>query len=175
MAAQLVGDKGQEIGIDMNDAMLTLARKYQAEMAGKQGGDRVRFLKGYIQDLALDLSAMEDYLKEHPMQTAADLAELKAWQATQRRIRPLIPDRSVDLVISNCVLNLVDDNDKQQLVHEIYRVLKPGGRIAIADIVSNEPIPAHLKTDPKLWAVAFPGHFRSRNFWKYWLRQASLP
>jgi arsenite methyltransferase len=166
MAAQLVGDKGQVTGVDMNDAMLALARKYQAEMADKLGGDRVRFVKGYIQDLALDVSAMEDYLKEHPVQTAEDLTGLKAWQAIQRRTRPLIPDHSVDLVISNCVLNLVDDNDKQQLMHEIYRVLKPGGRIAIADIVSDEPVPAHLKADPKLWSGCISGAFQEQEFLK---------
>jgi len=166
MAAQLVGDTGQVIGIDMNDTMLALARKYQAEMADKLGGDRVRFLKGYIQDLALDVSAMEDYLREHPARTAEDLAALGAWQAAQRRTRPLVPDRSVDLVISNCVLNLVDDNDKRQLVREIYRVLKPGGRIAIADIVSDEPVPAHLKSDPKLWSGCISGAFQEQELLK---------
>jgi len=50
MAAQLVGPQGRVIGVDMNDDMLALARKYQADMASKLGGDRVRFLKGYIQD-----------------------------------------------------------------------------------------------------------------------------
>ncbi|MGX2039170.1 methyltransferase domain-containing protein [Methylocaldum sp. MU1018] len=169
MAAQLVGDGGRVIGVDMNDAMLALARKYQAEMADKLGGDRVRFVKGYIQDLALDLAAMEEHLKRHPVRTAEDLAALGAWQATQRRTRPLIPDRSVDLVISNCVLNLVDDNDKRQLVREIYRVLKPGGRIAVADIVSDEPVPAHLKADPNLWSGCISGAFREQDFLNAWV------
>src|SRR3989338_7176898 len=62
MTAQLVGEHGQVIGVDMNDDMLALARKYQAEMAIKLGGERVRFVKGYIQDLALDGDAMESYL-----------------------------------------------------------------------------------------------------------------
>lgn len=169
MAAQLVGNTGRVIGVDMNDAMLALARKYQAEMAEKLGGDRVCFLKGYIQDLALDVAAMEDRLKEHPVQTTEDLTELKAWQDTQRRMRPLIPDQSVDLVISNCVLNLVDDRDKQRLAHEIFRVLKPGGRIAVADIVSDEPVPAHLKTDPKLWSGCISGAFQEQHFFNMWV------
>jgi SAM-dependent methyltransferase len=153
----------------MNDAMLALARKYQAEIADKLGGDRVRFLKGYIQDLALDVAAMEHYLEEHPVRTAEDLAELKAWQDTQRRTCPLIPDQSVNLVISNCVLNLVNDKDKQQLVREIFRVLKPGGRIAIADIVSDEPVPAHLKADPKLWSGCVSGAFQEQDFLNVWV------
>lgn len=164
MAAQLVGPQGHVIGVDMNDDMLALARKYQADMAAKLGGDRVRFVKGYIQDLGLDVEAMDSHLAAHPVTDAASLAGLKAWQARQRHERPLIPDHSVDLVISNCVLNLVDDGDKQQLVREIFRVLKPGGRAAISDIIADEPVPAHLKQDPELWSGCLSGAFEEQEF-----------
>jgi arsenite methyltransferase len=164
MAAQRVGARGRVIGVDMNDDMLALARKYQPEMADKLGGDRVSFVKGYIQDLALDVEAMERYLAEHPARTAADLAALKRWQAVQRRERPLIAEASVDLVLSNCVLNLVDDGDKQALVREIFRVLRPGGRVAISDIVSDEPVPTHLKADPELWSGCVSGAFQEQEF-----------
>lgn len=164
MAAQLVGPEGQVIGIDMNDDMLALARRYQPEMAEKLQGDRVRFVKGHIQDLALDVAAMEDYLAAQPVTDAAALARLQAWQTRQRQEQPLIPDQSVDLVISNCVLNLVDDRDKPQLVREIFRVLKPGGRAAIADIVADEPVPAHLKQDPELWSGCLSGAFQEQEF-----------
>jgi ubiquinone/menaquinone biosynthesis C-methylase UbiE len=69
---------------------------------------------------------------------------LHDWQARQRRERPLIPDGSVDMVLSNCVLNLVRNEDKGQLVSEIFRVLRPGGRVALSDIVSDKPVPVHL-------------------------------
>ncbi len=164
MAAQLVGERGQVIGVDMNDDMLALARKYQGEMAQKLGGDRVRFVKGYIQDLALDVAAMEEYLRQHPVRGAHDYAALQDWQRRQRRERPLIADDSVDLVISNCVLNLVDDAAKGQLIAEIHRVLKPGGRVAIADIVSDEAIPEHLKQDPQLWSGCISGAFQEQEF-----------
>ncbi|HHH36981.1 MAG TPA: methyltransferase domain-containing protein [Gammaproteobacteria bacterium] len=164
MAAQLVGQEGRVIGVDMNDDMLALARKYQDEMAKKLGGDRVCFLKGYIQDLALDVAAMEDWLAEHPVSDAAGYARLLDWQDRQRAERPLIPDASVDLVISNCVLNLVHDDDKGRLLREIHRVLKPGGRVAIADIVSDEPVPAHLKADPELWSGCISGAFQEQDF-----------
>ncbi len=164
MAAQLAGEKGRVIGVDMNDDMLALARRYQPEMASKLGSDRVRFVKGRIEDLALDVEAMEHYLKTHPVRNAADLDTLHTWQARQRLAQPLIADNSVDLVISNCVLNLVDDGSKQQMVREIFRALKPGGRVAISDIVSDEPVPAHLKANPDLWSGCISGSFQEQEF-----------
>lgn len=164
IAAQLVGEHGRIIGVEMNDDMLRLARKYQREMAVILGGDRVRFVKGHIQDLALDVAAMEDYLKQHPVKNISDYAELQDWQRVQRREQPLIADQSVDLVISNCVLNLVNDADKRRLISEIHRVLKPGGRAAICDIVSDEVVPAHLKSDALLWSGCISGAFQESEF-----------
>jgi arsenite methyltransferase len=164
MAAQLVGTSGQVIGIDMNDDMLALARSYQDEMAQRLCGDRVRFLKGTIQDLALDIEALDDYLETHPVNSHADLTALRNREARQRNENPLIADSSVDLVISNCVLNLVADNEKQQLLREIFRVLKPGGRVAIADIVSDRAIPDSMKDDPELWSGCLSGAFHETEF-----------
>lgn len=162
MAAQLVGEHGQVIGIDMNDDMLRLARKYQDEMSSKLGGERVRFLKGKIQDLALDIAALEQWLVDRPVNSLATLAELEQWQQGQKQESPLVADASADLVISNCVLNLVDDAQKQQLVREIFRVVKPGGRIAISDIISDEEIPEHLKQDDQLWSGCISGAFQEQ-------------
>jgi len=164
IAAQLVGPGGRVIGVDMNDEMLAIARRHQAAFAERIGGDRLRFVKGRIQDLALDLEALERRLAERPVRTADDLARLEDWQARQRREAPLVPDASVDLVVSNCVLNLVRDEDKERLVREIFRVLRPGGRVAISDIVSDEPVPAHLKADPELWSGCISGAFQEEAF-----------
>jgi len=164
MAAQLVGQTGGVIGVDMNDDMLALARKYQQEMAARLCGERVSFVKGNIQDLALDVDALGEYLQENPVRSHADYAALRLWEAGQRRDKPLIQDQSIDLVISNCVLNLVADEEKQQLVREIYRVLKPGGRVAISDIVSDREIPQHMKNDPELWSGCLSGAFREAEF-----------
>ena len=84
MAAQLVGPQGSVIGVDMNDDMLALAGKYQAEMADKLGGQRVRFVKGHIQDLALDLRALDEHLATQPVRTHDDLHTL----VLQDTIRP---------------------------------------------------------------------------------------
>ncbi len=157
MAAQLVGDKGKVIGIDMNDDMLALARKYQAEMAEKSGGNKVEFIKGLIQDLAVDLSAVDKHLAQHPINDAESLLRHQQWQQQQTQSKPLIEDNSVDLVVSNCVLNLVHDSDKSKMIDEIFRVVKPGGRVAISDIVSDEFVPQHLKDDPTLWSGCISG------------------
>lgn len=164
MAAQLVGNTGQVIGIDMNDDMLALARSYQDEMAQRLCGDRVSFLKGNIQDLALSVDTLNDYLQTHPVNSHAGYAALRNWEGQQRRNNPLIADNSVDLVISNCVLNLVADHEKQQLIEEIFRVLKPGGRVAISDIVSDCEIPAAMKDDPELWSGCISGAFHETEF-----------
>jgi len=159
MAAQLVGETGQVIGVDMNDDMLALARRHQPGMADTLGGDRVRFVKGRIQDLRLDVEALDDRLRAHPVTSHADYAALQAWEQAQRQTRPLVPDACIDLVISNCVLNLVADREKQQLIEEIFRVLKPGGRVAISDIVSDHRVPAALKHNPELWSGCISGAF----------------
>jgi arsenite methyltransferase len=164
MAAQLVGDEGHIIGVDMTDEMLALARKHQAEMAEKLGGDRVQFLKGYIQDLALDVEAMNEFLTENPIQCNESMQQFEQWQSTQRSERPLIASDSVDLVVSNCVLNLVAETDRTQMLSEIFRVLKPGGRVAIADIVSDESVPQHLQDNEELWTGCISGAFQEKQF-----------
>ena len=61
-----------------------------------------------------------------------------------------VPDESVDVVISNGVINL--SFRKRRVIEEMYRVLKPGGRISITDIVSGKALSQSIVNDPKLWA-----------------------
>ena len=164
MAAQLVGDAGRVIGVDMTDEMLALARRYQPDMAQKLGADRVQFKKGYIQDLALDVEALQARLSASPVGNAQQLNELEAWKQQQRRQQPLIADHSISLVISNCVLNLVNKDDRRQMINEIYRVLQPGGRVAIADIICDEQVPESLQNDPALWSGCISGAFEEKEF-----------
>ena len=58
-----------------------------------------------------------------------------------RVTHPLIESGSIDVVVSNCVLNLVEPRSKRQLFNEIFRVLRKGGRVVISDIVSDELVP----------------------------------
>lgn len=164
MAAQLVGEQGRVIGVDMTDEMLALARSHQQAMAVKLGGDRVSFHKGYIQDLALSVDALESHLQSSPVTNAEQLNALETWKTQQRQQQPMIEDDSVTLVISNCVLNLVDKKDRQQMIEEIFRVLKPGGRVAISDIVCDQIVPQSLQQDATLWSGCISGAFEEREF-----------
>ena len=62
-----------------------------------------------------------------------------------------LPDESVNVVISNGVINL--SFRKRRVMEEMFRVLKPGGRISITDIVSGKQLPQSIVNDPKLWAA----------------------
>jgi len=103
------------IGVDMNDDMLTLARRNAPEVARRVGHANVSFKKGKIQDLRLDRDWLDEHLRAQPVRSEADLARVEAQMAEQRRQRPLVPDASIDVVISSCVLNLVRPEDKRDL------------------------------------------------------------
>jgi len=98
LAANLVGETGHVIGVDMTAAMIDRAR----ENAKKNDIDNVEFRLGEIEHLPA-------------------------------------ADGTIDAVISNCVVNL--SPDKQQVFDEVYRTLKPGGRMMISDIVQLKPLP----------------------------------
>ena len=160
LASQVVGPTGCVVGVDMNDEMLAIARRNAPEVARRIGYANVEFLKGKIQDLALDLEVLEGWLATRPVRSAADIADLEAAMSDIRQNRPLVKDNSIDVVISNCVLNLVRPQDKKQLFSEIFRVLRRGGRVVISDIVSDEDVPLHLQQNPELWSGCISGAFR---------------
>jgi SAM-dependent methyltransferase len=66
-----------------------------------------------------------------------------------------LPDASVDVVISNCVINLAAD--KGQVLREAYRVLKPGGRFAVSDVVAQGALPDDLRADMEAWVGCVAG------------------
>lgn len=162
--AQLVGPAGRVIGVDTNDNMLELARNALPEVAAKLGYNNLQFLKGRIEDLTLDRERLATHLKEHPIQTEQDLLALDALIAQWRAESPLIADNSVDVVISNCVLNLVRHNDKPAVLKEVYRVLRRGGRAVMSDIVCDEDVPEEMQADPTLWSDCVSGAMREDRF-----------
>jgi arsenite methyltransferase len=162
--SQIVGPTGRVIGVDMNDDMLALARKHKSAIARKIGYDNVEFRKGRIQDLKTDVDDMDAWLKKHPVRSAADHDAFQAHLRAQAEANPLVADESVDLIVSNCVLNLVRTEEKAKLFSEMYRVLAVGGRAVISDIVSDEYIPEALQQDEELWSGCISGAFREDLF-----------
>jgi SAM-dependent methyltransferase len=82
-----------------------------------------------------------------------------------------IADNIADVVISNCVINLVPD--KAQVFRETFRVLKPGGRVAVSDIVNTAPLPADLQADPSFICGCVAGA-ASADRVEAWLREAGF-
>jgi SAM-dependent methyltransferase len=164
IASQVVGAAGRVIGVDMTDAMLEVARRNAPVVAERIGWSNVEFRKGRIQDLALDLEALDRELAAHPASDANGFLRALEMAAELRVRQPLIADSSIDVVVSNCVLNLVDNRDRLQLFSEIFRVLKVGGRAVISDIVCDEDVPADLQKDPTLWSGCISGAFREDRF-----------
>ncbi|HET7058896.1 MAG TPA: methyltransferase domain-containing protein [Nitrospiraceae bacterium] len=66
-----------------------------------------------------------------------------------------VADNSIDLIISNCVINLAPD--KQAVFREMFRILKPGGRFTISDIVADQPVPNYLMQDTVKWGNCLSG------------------
>ncbi len=164
IASQVVGPKGKVIGVDFNPAMLALANKYKKSIAQNIGWSNVEFRWGRIQDLKTDFFELEKALKAKGIQTMDDYFRWEEAADEIRMTKPLIRDESVDVVVSNCVLNLVRSEDKRKLFTELHRVLKRGGRAAISDIVSDEFVPEHMQNDPELWSGCISGAFQEREF-----------
>ncbi|MEM9237206.1 MAG: methyltransferase domain-containing protein [Verrucomicrobiota bacterium] len=166
IASQVVGPEGRVIGVDMTDDMLEVARRNAPLVADAVGHANVEFRKGRIQDLGLDLELLEESLSQNPVGSADSYLAAEGLAEELRVKRPLVADDSVDAVVSNCVLNLVENRLKRQLFEEIFRVLKKGGRAVISDIVSDEVIPASMQADPELWSGCISGAYTEEGFLK---------
>ncbi len=164
IASQIVGRQGRVIGVDFNPPMLALARKHQSAIAGKVGWDNVSFCYGKIQDLKTDFEKLDAWLKANPVKGAQDLTTFEQYRRTIAQDNPMIPSNSVDVIVSNCVLNLVQASDKSALFQEMHRVLNDGGRAAVSDIVSDVEVPQHMRDDPDLWSGCISGAFQERAF-----------
>ena len=73
-----------------------------------------------------------------------------------------LPDNSVDVIISNCVINL--SGDKPKVLREAFRVLKPGGRFAVSDVVVQGELPAELRKSMELWAGCIAGALEDHTY-----------
>ena len=164
IAAQVVGPTGKVIGVDMTDDMLEVARRNAPVVAKRLGYANVEFRKGRIQDLALNLEKLDVEFQNAPIKNVNSYLAAEELAEEIRVKYPLVQNDSIDVVVSNCVLNLVESKSKRQLFGEIFRVLKTGGRAVISDIVSDEAVPESMQNDPKLWSGCVSGAFTEKDF-----------
>lgn len=82
-----------------------------------------------------------------------------------------LPDASVDVIISNCVINLA--SDKTRVLSEAFRVLRPGGRFAVSDVVVRGDVPNEIRTSMELWLGCVAGALEEQEF-KSMLRKAGF-
>lgn len=132
LAAQLVGESGHVIGVDMTEEQLEVANKHLDWHKEKFGFEKsnVTFLKGNIEKL--------------------DELDIKPG--------------SIDLIISNCVINLA--TNKQKVLTDAFKLLKPGGELYFSDVYSDRRIPKSLQDDQVLWGECLSGAL----YWNDFLR-----
>ncbi|MEE9272885.1 MAG: methyltransferase domain-containing protein [Robiginitomaculum sp.] len=164
IASQIVGPSGKVIGVDMTDDMLELARTGAPIIAERVGYANVEFVRGHIEDLKTNLDELNKWLAKNPVKDAGGMEAMEEEILRLQTELPMIPDNSVDVIVSNCVLNLVSDSKKKQLFSEMFRVLKIGGRVAVSDIISDEDSPACLKQDARLWSGCISGALTEEGF-----------
>lgn len=84
-----------------------------------------------------------------------------------------LPDSVANCIISNCVVNLVPESEKQLVFNEMFRLLKPGGRVAISDILAKKPLPTEIRNSVALCVGCIAGASQVENYEKY-LRKAGF-
>ena len=109
-------------------------------------------------DMTDDMLALAERYRE-PMADKLGYSVVEFRRGYIQDVGEIIAAASADLVISNCVLNLVAEAQRERMIAGIYAALKPGGRVAISDIVSIGAVPQHLKDDPELWSGCISGAF----------------
>lgn len=84
-----------------------------------------------------------------------------------------MPSSTIDCIISNCVVNLVPEAEKPLAFHEMFRLLKPGGRVAISDILAKRELPMEIKTDLSLYVGCIAGVSQVGDYERY-LKEAGF-
>lgn len=130
--AQLVGEQGYVLGVDMTEEQLAVAEGHRAYHRELFGFDNVSFTQGYIESL--------DELG--------------------------LASASFDVIVSNCVINLSPDKDA--VLREVHRLLKPGGEFYFSDVYANRRVPEAVRNDPVLYGECLGGAL----YWNDFLRLA---
>ncbi|SPJ75712.1 related to arsenic methyltransferase Cyt19 [Fusarium torulosum] len=146
LSAKKVGPSGKAIGVDMNKAsrIYTPYRTSTNTVCG--------------QDMLAKAMALKT---DHAMNNV---------EFVESRITNIaLEDSIADCIISNCVINLVPHNEKQQVFNEIFRLLKPGGRVAISDILAKKPFSDNIRNSIALYVGCVAGASQVDEYEQYML------
>lgn len=116
--------------------------------------------KGHV--IGVDMtSAMVEKARANKAKVGAENVEFRLGEIEHLPV----PDASIDVIISNCVINL--STDKRQVFREAFRVLRPGGKLAVSDMVTDGPLPDAIKTNLSAWAGCFAGALDVKDYIEY--------
>ncbi|TPX07607.1 uncharacterized protein E0L32_010706 [Thyridium curvatum] len=123
LAARAIGPTGRAVGVDMNKARCqNIVDVYQARLL----------------TLSQDMLELADKNKNKSGANNVDFIEARITDIP-------LDDGVADVIMSNCVVNLVPEDEKQLVFNEMFRLLKPGGRVALSDILARKPLPEGLQ------------------------------
>lgn len=135
LAAKKVGERGKAIGVDMN--------KVRDPLSVQLGDTEYLNVR----------QAMLERARSNKEKSGADNTSFIESPITDITL----PSATVDCIISNCVVNLVPELEKQLVFDEMFRLLKPGGRVAISDILAKKKLPLEMKRDMGLYVGCIAG------------------
>ncbi len=155
LASQLVGPDGYVVGIDMTNEQF---EQYVASQLPDQGYRL--FTVDWDEE---QLAVAQRHIRTHMNRFGFGRPNVDFRQGVPEDLSQCgIADDSVDLVISNCGLNL--SPDKERLFREVFRVLKPGGEFYFANIFSGRRVPLELRNDPEFYAECYGGALHLEDF-----------
>ncbi|MFZ5895463.1 MAG: methyltransferase domain-containing protein [Myxococcota bacterium] len=138
--AQVVGKRGQVVGIDSDGAAIASARAVAPEAFRRLGFSNVTFCNASHSDLRLDREAVNELLQKEPIRHEADLEKFEAAVRRVRTEQPLVPDSAADLVVFDATSSPLAAAPSLATFREIHRVLTHGGRCVLAVLTTDEPI-----------------------------------
>jgi len=165
--SQELGYSEEDLAAVAGDANLNLGCGNPTGIAGLETGDTVLDLGsggGFdcflaAREVGADGHVIGVDMTPEMVEKARENVETNAASNVEFRLGEIehlpVADKSVDVILSNCVINL--SPDKSQVFREAYRVLRPGGRVAISDVVLTTELPADLQTDPRSVAACVGG------------------
>lgn len=139
--AQVVGKRGQVVGIEADSVLLRSARDAAPGAFRRLGFGNVAFGCASYDDLRIDREAVDERLHSNPIGNERDLREFQASISRAQAAQPLVPDGAADLVVFDATIPSLHSAPSLTTFREIHRVLTPGGRCVLALVTTDEEAP----------------------------------